>query len=117
MFETTIRAATWDTVNSAFQKLEPETSHRVAASLTLWLVRDARKKPSPDIVAKINAMSEQIRFMADRLVVTTDGKAVTVTALDGKAKDTLVLLNRGSNWFDGHPDVVKAIASAVFNEQ
>lgn len=113
MFSEALNSATWSQLTYIYQKLEEPTAKRVSSALVRWLTEDARKKDVPDLADRLANMSARIEKLSRELVIKLDGK-VHVSA-DGDAHVTLVLLDRGSDWFEGHQDVALEIAKAVFN--
>jgi hypothetical protein len=115
MFAEALDNAVWDQLSHHFKRLEPAAASRVESALNIWLVTKARKLPLPDLPARLTEMSARIEKLSKALVLKLDSKKITVSTVDGETSDTLVLLGRGSDWFDGHPDVTQAIAKAIFN--
>jgi hypothetical protein len=116
MFSEALSKATWGQLSYEYRKLEKPVADRVTSVLVDWLANKARKKSLPDLPVRLQAMSSRIEKLAQVLVIRLDGEKVHVSA-DGDAHTTLVLLDRGSDWFEGHQDVALEIAKAVFNKQ
>lgn len=117
MFAEALTEATWDTLSARLNPLAPAAASKVALTLANWLALKANKAPVPDLGARLDAMNERIEKLARALVFNVDGDRVHVTARGGDNMDTLVLLDRGSTWFDGHPNVAFEIINAVLSTQ
>lgn len=116
MFSEALSKATWGQLSYVYRKLEKPVANRVSSALVTWLNDKARKKAVPDLPSRLQDMSARIEKLSQELVIRLDGEKVHVSA-DGDAHTTLVLLDRGSDWFEGHQDVALEIAKAVFNKQ
>lgn len=78
-------------------------------SLDEYFRRNTRKKTSPDLESKVDAFSQKIEKMAMsvQFKVKVDEGHVVIMA-DGQNDETLLFLERGSEWFDGR-DIGNAI--------
>ena len=108
-----IEEAAWAQFNGT---LPPEAAKRVASALTLWLTQKARLLPIPDLAEKLTQFSVRITKLSERLSLEFSRGNVTIHA-GGPEHDTLVALDRGCGWFDGHPNVAQEVVKAVFNTQ
>ncbi len=116
MFAEELSKATWGQLSYVYQKLEEPTAKRVSSALVSWLSNTAKKKDVPDLAERLTDWASRIEKMSRELVIKLDGEKVHVFA-EGDAHTTLVLLDRGSDWFEGHQDVALEIAKAVFSKQ
>ena len=79
-------------------------------SLEAYFRKNTRKKSSPDIESKIEIFSKKIEKMAMSVqfkVKMEDGNVIIVSD-DQKDEETLLFLERGSEWFEGR-DIGNAI--------
>lgn len=114
MFSTEINSAAWADLEKRFSPLNRATAAKVAARLVAWLGNEARKKPVADLDTRLAEWAARIEKMSKALVFKfDDGKRVAVTA--GPEQETLVMLDRGTDWFEGHPDIAREITIAVFS--
>jgi hypothetical protein len=115
MFAAQISDLVWSQLSAAYRQLDEPTAKKVAAELSRWLVEEARKKDLPDLQDRLTDMLQRIEKLARSLVFKLDGTYVYVWA-NGDAQATLTLLDRGSDWFVGHPNLSLKLAKIVFDE-
>lgn len=94
-------------------KLTPEKQKIVAAGLKAWLLDVARKSVRPDLPVLIHEFGKRIDLMvADMDIEVVDNKPVVKVV--GSSRDTLLALERGTNWFDPCEDVVSIVISSLW---
>lgn len=83
-------------------------------SLDSYFRKNTRKKPSPDIEAKIEVFSGRIEklAMSVHFKVKLEGGHVIIMSDDKNDEDTLLFLERGSEWFEGR-DIGNAILESI----
>ena len=71
---------------------------------------NTRKKPSPDLEGKTDIFSEKLEklAMSVQFKVKVEEGLVIIGSEDRNDEDTLLFLDRGSEWFDGR-DIGNAI--------
>ena len=93
---------------------DDEQKAKVVTALSSWLNDVARKKPLPDLAARIQKMQDEFEHMVEDMQVKIEtGKLVVKVA--GSGEDTLRKLRLGTDWFEGSPDVLEIILVGLFD--
>lgn len=105
-------------IREAFEEtlftITPNKEQAVVEVFMDWFNNSARLKPLPDLPQRIAAMEPKLRRMAKKLDLSFQDGRLVIKA-DAESESLLNLLNRGSDWFDPHPDVNAAILVALTN--
>jgi len=89
---------------------------KLKVALTNWLTTQTRLKPVPDLDQKLINYQRKIAGFCDNLhLKLTDGLA-EIKAY-GDAGQTMAELTYGTDWFVGHPDLVKMAAKILLGQE
>jgi phosphoglucomutase len=106
-----------EVMEGAFQKRidEKENRLRAARQLFLWLSKEARKKPVPDLADRLEAMRKRTDEMVEGMKITFERGKLVVKVV-GSAEDTLKMYRLGTSWFEPDPDVTEQILLGLFEQ-
>lgn len=97
-------------------QLTEANRERIADTLTNWLYNEARKKRLADLPERLEQFRKRIVVLANELALTVEDNELVVKA-SGDARMTLLMLERGTDWFDPAGDVTVMIVGAILIER
>lgn len=113
MFDDILDAADDAAVTSELNTLSLARRAQISAAIFSWLGTGAKKAPVPDIGSRLEAWRLKIDKLSQSMTFKVDGNSFEIGAL-GDSSVTLVGLTRGTDWFVGHPDLARLVASVLF---
>ena len=89
--------------------------YKAGQALMDWLRFQAKKRPVPDLDAKLVRMDKAVHKMVETMKYEfTEGKVVI--KVSGSDEDTLKAFRLGTSWFEPNPDLVEHILTGLLNE-
>jgi branched-subunit amino acid aminotransferase/4-amino-4-deoxychorismate lyase len=102
-----------DAVNEALD-LSRETREKISSEIYRWLVEDARKANINRLEEHLQRMKKKLKKLSDDLVLKIDEKGLIISAIDVNSEVLITHLVRGSDWFEPHPNLAKAILQTIY---
>ena len=106
-----------DGVHNVFQQRldDKEQRQKVVAALMEWLTLKARKKPVPDLQARLDAMQVRVKKLVEGMKIEIkDDKPVVIAA--GSDEDTLKAFRLGTSWFESNDRLMETVLFGLFDE-
>lgn len=106
-----------DGVHNVFQQRLDDRDQRkkVAEALMRWLTLKARKKPVPDLDARLQAVRVRVEKLVEKMTIEIE-KDKPVVKVAGSDEDTWKMFRLGTSWFEPNPDLIETVLSGLFNE-
>lgn len=98
--------------NDSLERLREQHWERSASLLIDWLMRQARKKPLPDLAHRIEQFSKDIRHMCYEMRIEYS-KGALVVKVNGAAEQTHKKLRLGTEWFEPCADLETIIMAGL----
>ncbi len=92
------------------KRLAESDRERLSVMLYTWLATEAKKKPLADLPVRLEKMKDRIDNFSKTVELTFDEDLSFTINAEGDAETTLLYLMRGTDWFDGHPDLPSLLA-------
>lgn len=104
-------------VDNVFQQRlkDKEQQQKVVTALMDWLTDKAKKKPLPDLQARLDEMRERVKKLVKGMTIEIKHDKPVVKAA-GSDEDTWKMFRLGSSWFEPNPDLMETVLSGLFNE-
>ena len=110
----------FDAISEAFEaqlsdnlrQLSQADRKAVEAALHAWF-SGCRKRPTPDFAQRSERMMKRLSDLAASVEVSVAGGELSVSSDDSASEETLELVTRGSDWFEGCDDPAALVARAL----
>jgi hypothetical protein len=110
-----LQTISYNAVNEALD-VSDDTRQKIAGELHRWLVEDAAKRNVNNLVQQLDRMKPKLQKLGKDLKLTMSEDGLIISADNADSDMLISQLTRGSDWFQPHPNLGRAILQVINGE-